>query len=300
MIDEVPASFWEHLDAFRSTLIRMLWTVIIGLVLCFGFSQHLIQFLTAPYQQHSPIQSLRFERIYNPEKIPVTYQTQPGTYIQSAVAPLAAPPRIELAPHSAMDLLIPNSPERLVMLSPVEGMLASFKVSLWSGIILTSPVWGWFLFCFAAPALRREELQLILPFLTASFAALLIGVTLGWYVTIPLANAYLLFWNQELGQNLWSLQHYLDYTLFLLFANSVAAEIAVIGIFLVHLGVVTAEWMAAHRKGAIVCAFILGALLTPPDILTQILLAVPLILIYEAMIWYARFREKTYQTATLP
>ena len=92
------------------------------------------------------------------------------------------------------------------------------------------------------------------------------------------------------------LTHYLDYTIFLLLANGLAFELCVLGLFAVHLGLVTAEGLLAKRRVAIVGAFILGALLTPPDVLTQIMLAIPLIVLYEGIILYARLKRSEILT----
>jgi sec-independent protein translocase protein TatC len=116
-----------------------------------------------------------------------------------------------------------------------------------------------------------------------------------FYVTIPLANDYLLSFNQGIGTNWWSLAHYLNYTLFLMLANAAACELFVAGVFIVHLRLVTAEWLANHRRIIVVSAFILGAILTPPDVLTQCLLAGLLIFLYELLILYARLASKMAQ-----
>jgi sec-independent protein translocase protein TatC len=109
-------------------------------------------------------------------------------------------------------------------------------------------------------------------------------------VTIPAANSYLLLFNANLGLNLWTLSNYLDYTFLLLIGNGIAFEIGLILLFLVHLGVVSAEFLASKRRHFIVIAFILAALLTPPEVMSQILLAIPLIGLFEASIFYAKLR----------
>jgi sec-independent protein translocase protein TatC len=179
----------------------------------------------------------------------------------------------------------------LVLLSPLEGILIALKTSFWTGLFISSPVWLYVLSRFILPGLKKHEKSLILPFIAASAIFTLIGCLFAYFITIPIANQYLINFNQNIGTNLWSLGNYLDYSLFLLMANGIAFELGVIGIFAVHLQVLTAEKLTQNRRFAIVSAFIISAILTPPDILTQFLLAIPLIALYETLILYARFTK---------
>jgi sec-independent protein translocase protein TatC len=118
-----------------------------------------------------------------------------------------------------------------------------------------------------------------------------LGCLFAYTITLPIANQYLQSFNATIGMNLWSLGNYLDYTLFLLMANGIAFEFGALGIFAVHLQYLSAETLIQNRRFAILGAFILAALLTPPDILTQFMLAIPLISLYEALILYAKMKR---------
>lgn len=185
------------------------------------------------------------------------------------------------------------SPEQnLVLLSPLEGFMAAMKISFWLGVFLTSPVWLFLLAKFFLPAMHRHERRLLIPFLVSSVILITLGVAFSLTVTIPISNIYLAAFNQGIGTNLWSLSSYLDYTLFLVLANGIAFESAVVGVFAVHLGLVSAKAFSTNRRMAILGAFIIGALLTPPDVLTQLMLAIPLIALYELLALYAKIKEK--------
>ena len=119
------------------------------------------------------------------------------------------------------------------------------------------------------------------------------GCAIAYCFTLPLANEYLTFFNSSIGQNAWTLNHYVNYVLFLSFGHAIAAELALLLFVLVHYRFLSPEWLISKRRYMIVVAFILGALLTPPDVLTQILLAVPLMGIYEIAILYAKWRKPT-------
>lgn len=160
-------------------------------------------------------------------------------------------------------------------------------------VLFFPPPFGFFFFFqFFFPALRRSEKRLLLPFILLSFLFAGFGGCFAFFITIPSANAYLFTFNQKLAQNYWSLQSYFDYTLFLILASSLAFELFVVGLFTVELKAVSWETLKSKRRIAWLAAFILGALLTPPDILTQFFLAIPLILFYEVVIWYAYLRKE--------
>ena len=115
---------------------------------------------------------------------------------------------------------------------------------------------------------------------------------MAYFITLPIANQYLSLFNSAIGQNSWTLALYVNYVLFLCMGHAIAAELALLLLILVHFRCLSAEWLISKRRHMIVAAFILGALLTPPDVLTQLLMAIPLIGIYELAIWYAKFRGK--------
>jgi len=118
-----------------------------------------------------------------------------------------------------------------------------------------------------------------------------LGGSFAYLITIPIANDYLLLFNQDIGTNFWSLSSYLDYTVILMIGNAISFECAVIGIFLVQQNILSSDTLIRKRRYFIVGAFILGAILTPPDVLTQAMLAIPLMILYELIILYAKFKS---------
>lgn len=143
---------------------------------------------------------------------------------------------------------------------------------------------------FIAPALQTKERRWMVPFVVLSLIFLSLGMAFSYFITIPLANQFLSSFNSEIGVNMWTLSSYLDYTIILLLSNALAFELCVILMFLVHFRKLSAEKLISMRRYAIVSIFIASAILTPPDIFTQFMLAIPLILIYELAIIYARLR----------
>ena len=127
-------------------------------------------------------------------------------------------------------LTLPLEPhyKQLVVLGPIDGIMTTIKTSFWIGLVGTSPFWVYQILKFVAPALNQKERSVLVPFLALSFLFLGFGFLFAFYVTIPLANQYLLAFNQEIGINLWSLSNYLDYTVILLLGHSLAFEISVV------------------------------------------------------------------------
>lgn len=175
---------------------------------------------------------------------------------------------------------------QLVALSPQEGFLSIFRLSLWFGLLLSSPYISIQWLHFLKPALRTQEKKLLPAFLLLSFLFISAGLFVGFYFTIPLSNATLSHYNQSLGSNLWSIAQYIDYIWILLFAHAIAFELGALFFFLIHLNIISSETLKQKRRQAFIACLILGAILTPPDILSQVAIALPLYLFYELALLY--------------
>jgi sec-independent protein translocase protein TatC len=142
------------------------------------------------------------------------------------------------------------------------------------------------------PGLETKEKKILIPFVIGSICAMGSGIAVAYKLSIPMANEYLMQFNQTVGVNSWTLEGYINYTLILMLGHIIAFEIGWLVLLMVHFRWLSAEWMIAQRRYMIVAAFIIGAALTPPDVLTQLLIALPLILFYEAGIYYAKLLGK--------
>lgn len=303
--NEAFASFWGHIDALRHTFLRILLIIISSVILCFVFHEPLISFLTKPFSfapvGHADIEErLEYLRIHNTEITPRKVVLSNSAMLSSDLShdvniDIDSEGRRIYIIESQGTLVYAQTIEKaheLVILSPLEGIMISMKMSLWIGALISSPLWLYVLARFLLPGLHQHERRLILPFVIMSLAFVVTGCLFAYFFTIPLANQYLTAFNGDIGRNLWSLANYLDYTLFLLIANGIAFEMGVIGIFAVQLQLISAEALSENRRYAILGIFILATVLTPPDVLTQLMLAIPLIGLYEALIIYARLRKK--------
>lgn len=289
--NESFASFWDHIEALRRSFIRILSIIAAATIICFAFHEQIISFLTSPLQQTENGERLESYRIRNPDlqKNLSTTLPQNSLYFDDLSKGVTLINKNSYLISPGGQLVYGKAvPQKLILLSPLEGFLISLKISFWLGIFLSSPAWLFVIAQFLLPGLHQSEKRLILPFIITSLLFVILGCLFAYFLTIPFANQYFSAFNSEIGLNLWSLGNYLDYTLFLLIANGIAFELSVIGIFAVHLQLISAEGLVANRRFAIIGAFILAALLTPPDVLTQLMLAIPLCILYEALIIYAK------------
>jgi len=298
--NEVYATFWGHIEELRKTLLKVAAIIIIAVLISFIFYRPLITFLTAPLGSFNKPNILREElleqkRVYNHSTSNRTFtlpeEALPPFVFTGEMTPISER-TYSLQPGSSISYSKTKPDSQLVLLTPLEGISTAIKMSFWIGCTVSSPLWFFVLLQFIAPALKPAEKSLIWPFVLLSILFLAGGSGFAYAISIPLANAYFSAFNADLGFNLWSLSHYLDYTLFFLLAHALAFELALFGFFAVHLGLISDKTLLAKRPFAIVTAFILGALLTPPDVITQIALALPLIILYELLILYSKLTPK--------
>lgn len=181
-------------------------------------------------------------------------------------------------------------PPVLAIFAPQEGFLSICKLSFWTGCLGTSPLWLLLLLRFLRPGLKGAEKKLLSFFALLSTLFIAGGLFFCATCTLPIASHYLYSFNSEFGQNLWGLAAYVDFAFLLLFAHGVAFETGALLLFLIHLKVLAPEEMAKKRRHAIVAALIAGALLTPPDVPTQLMVALPLYGFYELAILYGNMR----------
>ena len=141
---------------------------------------------------------------------------------------------------------------------------------------------------FVAPGLYRSERRIALPLLFSSIVLFYAGVAFAYYIVFPLAFGFLASAAPQGVMMMTDISKYLDFALTLFFAFGLCFEVPVATIILVWTGITTPESLAAKRSYVIVGAFVVGAVLTPPDILSQILLAVPMWLLFELGLVLAR------------
>jgi sec-independent protein translocase protein TatC len=176
--------------------------------------------------------------------------------------------------------------DRLIFTQIFEAFFVKVKVAFFAAMMLSFPIIANQLWQFVAPGLYRSEKRALLPFLLATPVLFTAGAALAYYFAIPVALNFLLGLEGDLGggvrqEALPSVGNYLDFVMQFLFAFGVSFLLPVLLMLLERAGVVTRKQLVSARRYAIVAAFGISAVLTPPDIGSQFLLAVPMVLLYE-------------------
>ncbi len=180
----------------------------------------------------------------------------------------------------------------LIFTSLPEMFLTYLKVALVSGILLTAPFLFYQMWLFIAPGLYRNEKSLVIPFVIASTILFIGGALFGYFVVFPFGFKFFIGFSNESVKALPSVKQYFGFALKLLFAFGAVFELPVVIFFLSKLGLVTPQLLKEKRKYAILLTFVTAAILTPPDVVTQCMMAGPLIILYEVGIVVSRFAHK--------
>ena len=186
--------------------------------------------------------------------------------------------------------LPPNS--SLVFINPTEAFLTYLKTAFLAGFFLAIPIILYQVWKFIAPGLYKEERSYVIPFVLSSSILFIGGALFGYFMVFPLAFKFLMGFSSDMIQAFPSMKEYLSFVIKLLIAFGVVFETPVFIFFLAKLGIVNYEMLKAYRKYFLVLAFVIGALLTPPDPLSQIMMAVPLLILYEVSVLVTKYFGK--------
>ncbi len=256
-IEDSSAPLIEHLAELRTRLIHCVVAFLIGMIICFTVATPLFNFLTHPL--------------------------------------------CEVLNERGQDC-------GLIFISPQEGFFVAIKVSLLGGFILAFPYIGMQMWRFVAPGLYRSEKNAFLPFMLASPFMFLLGASFAFYVVTPLAYDFFLGFQQFGAEGeavvdgataaplsvvfQGSAQEYLNLTIKFIVAFGLCFQLPVLLTLMGKAGLVTAEGLGSVRKYAVVAILVLAALVTPPDVITQIILFVVVYGLYEVSIFLVARVEK--------
>ena len=165
----------------------------------------------------------------------------------------------------------------------------ALKVSFFAGILIAMPVILWQIWQFIAPGLYENEKKMVLPFVIGGSIMFLVGVLFAYYVVTPFGFQFLITFGSFLYTPLINIEDYVGFFTKIMFGFGLAFELPVFAYFLALLGLITDKTLINFFKYAIVIIFLIAALLTPPDVLTQLLMAAPLILLYGISILIVRY-----------
>lgn len=301
--------FLAHLEDLRRALIRCLIAIGLGLVLCLFLDKYLATILEYPMRHMTmfgrPVPTITFElgtmRLgpYDvsrkdfpglPAGTPhVVYKLGTTTINGQQVATLKPDPQ---ADPGATRIILRN-------FNPAEGFMVAFHLALYGSLVVSAPFWLYFLGGFIFPALNIREKKFLFTWLGWGVLLFALGVALTYFVVLPLALRASVEYSSLLGFNAyeWRAEEYIGFVCKFLLGMGLGFQFPLVVLTLVKMGILTHRQLAHYRRHVIVAAFILGAILTTPEMITQVAMAIPLCLLYESCIWLAWFWERKKRRA---
>ena len=177
---------------------------------------------------------------------------------------------------------------QMVAVEIQETFFTALKVAFFAGFIVSLPVIFWQLWLFLAPGLYEHEKMLVIPFIFFGTLMFLIGASFAYYIVVPVGFDFLVAFGSTVVTVMPSIGKYVDFFTKLLFGFGLAFELPVVTFFLAKIGLVDDKMLKDFFRYAVVIIFIVAALLTPPDVISQLLMAAPLLFLYGVSIYIAK------------
>ncbi|CAN7218191.1 twin-arginine translocase subunit TatC [Brevundimonas sp. LjRoot202] len=273
--DEIEASrapLMDHLIELRGRLVICVVAFVLGFILCFAFSEPLYIFLVKPFAA-----AAAFHSAVGPDG-----HVSPLDLILGTAGLKALP-------------VVDGQMVNLIYTAPLEILFTKMKLAGFGAVVVTFPILAWQLYRFVAPGLYRNEKGAFLPFLIAAPLLFLLGAALVYFVMLPFVMWFSLSQQITAGgvsaELLPKVSDYLDLVTALLLAFGLCFQLPVVMTLLGLAGIISSKVMAEGRRYAIVAVVVLAAVVTPPDPISQLMLAIPLVLLYEVSIWCVRLIE---------
>ncbi len=279
----------EHLEELRGRVATSILALLVAIIGCFFFADQLYTLLI-PTPSTGNVERVisQTEIITNESQEALLYELPRGAALRDDPFQKS----LYLKPHETVELQLLIQPEMLYALGPLEGFFVSVKLALIMGLILSSPIWLYSTLRFILPALNETEGKMIPLLLALLLVTGALSFTTAKFLMIPLATDYFFSLNAQFATNHLGLASYVDYCLWLYISSFLLSLLILTMTALVYFGLITYEMLRQKRRVAYLLAFILGALLTPPDVFSQLLAAGLLILSYEGWLLLALYQGK--------
>jgi sec-independent protein translocase protein TatC len=200
-----------------------------------------------------------------------------------------APMLWKLLVRPLQDALLQQGHGSVTVTTPLEGVMVYLRIGVITGLLLASPFVFHQIWMFVAPGLYHKERRWVLPLVLASTLLFLGGASFGYFVVFRYAFAFFLSLTEGTAESLVSMQAYLDTASRLLLGFGASFQLPVIVFFLARIGLVDASDLVRWTRYSVVAILVVAAMLTPPDVISQVLMALPLLVLYGVSIIIAHF-----------
>lgn len=238
---EQEQGFLSHLFELRDRLLKIVLVLVVGLLVLLPFSQELFTWFSAPLNN----------------------------------------PIIDIAPSLPADSTEPATQVQQISTKPMDLVMVQLKLMLLIVVVTTLPYLLYQVWSFVAPGLYVHEKRLAVPLLVSSVLLFYLGIAFAYFIVVPMVMNFLIAFAPQGVAVMPDIAAFYDFSLMLYFAFGIAFEVPVATFLLVATGVTTPESLGAKRPFVVVAAFIVGMFMTPPDVISQVMLAVPMWLLFE-------------------
>ena len=314
-LDEEPEggpvkSFLEHLEDLRWVLIKSAVALGVSMLLCLIAGNYVVEIIKWPLSRAkarfpgtNQVINVRFgDRqlgIYN-----LTDQQQQALalgsnrFVTVEIEPKTIGTNQVLSWHVAQDSHTEEDARRvhvdLINLSPAGGFIVAFQVALYGGLVLAAPFIFYFVMTFAFPALKIREQKYVTRGLITGVGLFMSGVAFCYFILMPVALSASQLYSQWLGLGAyqWKAEDYISFVCKFMLGMGLGFELPVVILTLVKLGILDYHSLSKGRRYMIVVNLVLGAVLTTPEVITQLTMFVPLQLLYEITVWIAWYWDR--------
>ena len=303
-------SFLEHLEDLRWVLIKSAAALAVSIMVCLIGGNHVMQILKRPltkarisYPGTNQVVTVFFgTNQFGPYKLGPEEQQRFALGTNRFVALQLEP--VQVGTNQVLAIRVDPSPEHaeraqrinvdLLTIGPAKGFFVAFQVAFYGGMVLASPFIFYFICAFIFPALKLRERHYIYRGLGFGIGLFLTGVCFCYFALMPVALAASQIYSNWLGlsANLWTADEYISFVCKFMLGMGLGFEMPVVLLTLVKIGVLDYRMLSKARKYMIVINLVLGAVLTTPEVITQLIMFLPLQILYEVSVWIAWYWER--------
>ncbi|MBI3851330.1 MAG: twin-arginine translocase subunit TatC [Verrucomicrobia bacterium] len=303
-------SFLEHLEDFRWTLIKIVVSIAVAMLLCLIAGNYVVGVIKRPLDKAKiryPGTNQVVTLLLGTNRLGVfqldanqqaAFQFGTNRFVALQLAPITIGSNQVLGIRMDTNNDAAETAQKLKIdlntLSPAGGFFVAFQVAFYGGLALASPFIFYFIANFVFPALKMKEKKYVNRGLLVAVPLFMVGVTFCYFILMPIALAASQLYSNWLGfsANIWRAEEYISFVCKFLLGMGLGFEMPVVILVLVKIGILNYSILSKGRRYMIVVNLILGALLTTPEVLTQVIMFIPLQALYEISIWIAWYWER--------